>query len=678
MIDADRATTTAGGAQPNAQTPGAQPGRQTQPQGGGQNTPQETQAFAALGDEISKGEGSYKSYNSGTSNGHVIHSGIKENLLSMTIDQLIQSASLPATDTNRVFAAGKYQIITTTTLPGAKRSMHLSGSEPFNEAMQESIFRHYLIGPVKRPVIAAYLEHGRGSLEDAVYDASKEWASIEVPAGRPIRGGTISNGHVSYYESGANHARAGSGARIAARLQAARNSIVAAQNGGGRIPNSEPAPLVDEPPVSAPATGNTPPAHVAPHAPTANGPAPTAPGGEHPHAPGGAAPHAPTGAHGGHEFQHAPSLDDVAAGHGSIHKGMEGESVSFVQGKVGAHSDRKFGEHTETAVKHFQTAHQVPADGKVGQHTLQVMRGGHQAANNPSREQAGGSTPGVAPHVAPAGAGPAPTPHPAPAPTPHPAVTSGPAAPHTETPAPAPVTPAPAPSNASLGELMAKQRLTVAEIAQARLLIAREPAASRPALYESLQSKSQYLSQRANESKDAQGHYLGDVMCNLTSLSMCLEYLGVPNPHPEMAYPDALERIRVENHLGPRTDHGAIAAVAHKLGVSHRELSSGGAHNKAWWRTQVLTAIQGGSSILCSITGHICRVQDVTEQGLIADDPYGASTLGAGAKRGWAGANHNPHTGRGAAAGNVGEDHLWPWAQVEPHSFLFIWAMSHA
>ena len=53
--------------------------------------------------------------------------------------------------------------------------------------------------------------------------------------------------------------------------------------------------------------------------------------------------------------------------------------------------------------------------------------------------------------------------------------------------------------------------------------------------------------------------------------------------------------------------------------------------------------------------------------GLVADDPFGHSTLGKGASRGWASTNV-----KGDAASNKGEDITWPWSEVEIHAMLWI------
>ena len=70
-----------------------------------------------------------------------------------------------------------------------------------------------------------------------------------------------------------------------------------------------------------------------------------------------------------------PSLADVRAGKAAIKRGMKGPSVTFVQEKVHAAADGMFGPLTEAAVKKYQTAHHLTADGEVGIHTITAMEG---------------------------------------------------------------------------------------------------------------------------------------------------------------------------------------------------------------------------------------------------------------------------------------------------------------
>ncbi|WP_160285495.1 EF-hand domain-containing protein [Pseudomonas knackmussii] len=162
-----------------------------------------------IGDIISHGEGNYESYNTGTKDvpdGRVGFSFLHPptgTVTNKTIDEIIDTDELPGTNRNRMFATGKYQTVIAT-LKTAKRSMGLSGDELYDEHMQERVFSEYLFKKAGGGVLARFVEDGRGSVDDAQYAASKEWASISTPAGRSIYDGRISNGEMSYYSGNAN------------------------------------------------------------------------------------------------------------------------------------------------------------------------------------------------------------------------------------------------------------------------------------------------------------------------------------------------------------------------------------------------------------------------------------------------------------------------------------------
>lgn len=113
------------------------------------------------------------------------------NLTSMTLGEVMQAQA-----EGRVFAAGRFQLIPST-LREAAAHLRLDPSAKFDAAMQDRIFKEYLI-KVKRPQIGEYLA-GRGSLEAATLAAAREWASVGVPAGIRLANGRISQGGESYY-----------------------------------------------------------------------------------------------------------------------------------------------------------------------------------------------------------------------------------------------------------------------------------------------------------------------------------------------------------------------------------------------------------------------------------------------------------------------------------------------
>ncbi|MFA5624232.1 MAG: SH3 domain-containing protein [Bradymonadales bacterium] len=216
-----------------------------------------------------------------------------------------------------------------------------------------------------------------------------------------------------------------------------------------------------------------------------------------------------------------------------------------------------------------------------------------------------------------------------------------------------------------LKALYDKPRLSIDEIRRARELIDLLPEEDRGDYYELLQAKNYYHSQRDNESKNSKNENIGDVMCNLTSLAMCLEQLGIANPHPEMQYEDALEKIRIDNGYAARTSSTGWGAVAKKLGVNLDWLLNTGstrAQPRAFWQGRVRSALREGKAVMGSVHGHIIRFQQVTDQGVIVDDPYGQMKLLAGSSRRWVNTNDKE-----SSTSQVGEDHLIPFEELDVH-----------
>jgi hypothetical protein len=216
-----------------------------------------------------------------------------------------------------------------------------------------------------------------------------------------------------------------------------------------------------------------------------------------------------------------------------------------------------------------------------------------------------------------------------------------------------------------------KVYLTPAEISKLRNLIKSIELCPRlkEDLFERLQEKVEYLNERDNLQA---GETVIGGTCNLTSLAMCLSYLGVPNPHPELQYEDALEKVRVDSNFGPRWDRSGWGAVAEKLGVQHEVFARGVSEDKAWYEEHVRDAhLRQGHAVMMSISGHIVRVQAVTEAGLVVDDPYGKAKLLPGTARSWEKFNPSKFS-PGAGSARAGEDVVWPWSQVKQHTMKWI------
>ncbi len=189
--------------------------------------------------------------------------------------------------------------------------------------------------------------------------------------------------------------------------------------------------------------------------------------------------------------------------------------------------------------------------------------------------------------------------------------------------------------------------------------------------FEALQAMAPYYSQRDNMATE--GGKLIETstgnMCNLTSLAMLLSFLGVENPGPAAQFEDSLEALRQAKQLAARTTSSGWGGVAKAMGVSWNFISSNPVtQGQSWWEEKVRPSLRQGNGVMMSITGHIVRVQAVTAQGLVVDDPFGYSLLGAGTARSFK--SRNPD--RGASGVMSGKDLVYPWADVAKHQMLWI------
>jgi LysM repeat protein len=169
-----------------------------------------------LGNAIASGEGSYEAWNSGAPEGKRVKFGKMNDtagtITGKTINQLLDAAkNYTWQDNRRRFATGKYQTIPST-LSAAKTRMNLSGSELYDANMQERVFKEHLLRG--RSAIYNLIHTGSGTVDQAMIDASKEWASIALPKGSKNKFGVISDGTVGYHQSGTNRANSHSTAKI--------------------------------------------------------------------------------------------------------------------------------------------------------------------------------------------------------------------------------------------------------------------------------------------------------------------------------------------------------------------------------------------------------------------------------------------------------------------------------
>jgi hypothetical protein len=176
-----------------------------------------------IGDIIAFGEGGYESYNTGTDPitarvVYTIRNASVGTITGRSINEILSSSSLPASNRNRLFATGKYQTIPSTLREG-KSILGLTGEEKYDAIMQERFFKDYLFNKAGNGKLANFVKNNQGGVDDAQLAAAKEWASIAVPTGRPISNGTVSDGTMSYYQGKANSANRDSTAQLRRILQ---------------------------------------------------------------------------------------------------------------------------------------------------------------------------------------------------------------------------------------------------------------------------------------------------------------------------------------------------------------------------------------------------------------------------------------------------------------------------
>lgn len=152
-------------------------------------TPLNNAPINSLLDFIGKGEGSYDSSNRGTIGNNIVgstHSTSRNGrmLSEMTFADIFKYQKIQdATNEDRLFAVGKYQIIPSTMQEIFKHS-GLSLDDKFTAENQDKLGLLLLQGNngySKRPKLSAYLQGEDIPLRDAMLSFAREWASLPHP-----------------------------------------------------------------------------------------------------------------------------------------------------------------------------------------------------------------------------------------------------------------------------------------------------------------------------------------------------------------------------------------------------------------------------------------------------------------------------------------------------------------
>jgi hypothetical protein len=141
------------------------------------------------------GKKGYNAYNRGTLGNKILGPVGDRNLTNMTLSEILDDMQRSKSDTKRLFAVGKYQMIPDTLKEGIRSLKIDPSATKYDPKIQELLFSKYLLDK-KRPAISAYIKGKSDDAMGAAASASYEWASI----GNPKKGGRGNYGggnHVS-------------------------------------------------------------------------------------------------------------------------------------------------------------------------------------------------------------------------------------------------------------------------------------------------------------------------------------------------------------------------------------------------------------------------------------------------------------------------------------------------
>ncbi len=165
----------------------------------------------------------------------------------------------------------------------------------------------------------------------------------------------------------------------------------------------------------------------------------------------------------------------------------------------------------------------------------------------------------------------------------------------------------------------------------------------------------------------------GDIMCNLTSEAMCLEYLGIEAPCSDCSgcntytqFEDYMECIRVDkafDNRGEGSTRKKLAELFDGVSYTYEDIQSSDQTDI----TLILKSyLENGCSVMLSAFGHMVRLQEITDTGLVVDDPYGKvvdfSASGCTAKYKKDGKDYRNDED---FTNKEGENNVWKWADLE-------------
>lgn len=107
--------------------------------------------------------------------------------------------------------------------------------------------------------------------------------------------------------------------------------------------------------------------------------------------------------------------------------------------------------------------------------------------------------------------------------------------------------------------------------------------------------------------------------CNVTSIAMCLSYLGASRKHPEQRFPDELQDYCAAQGLD-RHDPNVLAKVVQTYGFNDNFKTTASFEEVKEWLIQGNPAVVHG---YFTQSGHIVVFIGYNDSGFIVNDPYG-------------------------------------------------------
>jgi hypothetical protein len=144
-----------------------------------------------------------------------------------------------------------------------------------------------------------------------------------------------------------------------------------------------------------------------------------------------------------------------------------------------------------------------------------------------------------------------------------------------------------------------------------------------------------------------------------------LEYLGIACPNGSMQFEDYLEELRRSKSFEHRGDYKSRQKLATEVGAKCEQIEIN-SNERNVITSKLKGHLEKGHAVLISAfsspKGHIVRLQAITDDGLIVDDPYGKVQNFTERENGGFGYSGGKNSTDDSAI--QGSNNLWTWADV--------------